>query len=314
MDTHAHSGSRATTVKELDAIEAKFWDEASQARGLAFKPQPSDIIISSYAKCGTTWLQQIAHGLRTRGNMDFDEISTVMPWIEVAYDVGWDLDGPQVAEPRVYKSHCSWHDVPKGGRYICSFRHSHDAIVSFYRFFEGSHFEADTISLETLMAWRWPRDEVDSQGYWYHLSSWWEQRHNKDVLLLCYEDMKADLPGTVRTIAHFMGITLDDALFDIVVRQSSRQFMLAHEHQFDSRHIRDIGEKRAGLPPAIDFSTVTPGASNELRYQLSPALKTKLDDIWREQITPRFDIESYEDLRQSLRELHQSNDDEGDGR
>jgi hypothetical protein len=236
--------------------------------------------------------------------MEFDEINTVTPWIEIAYDVGWDLEAPQMAEPRVYKSHLSWHDIPKGGRYICSFRHSHDAIVSFYRFFEGWYFEPGTISLETLIHWRWPRDELDSQGYWYHLGSWWEQRHNKDVLLLCYEDMKADLPGTVRKIARFMGITLDDALLDIVIRQSSREFMLVHRDQFDERHIREIGGKRAGLPPPIDTNRITPGTPNEARYQLSPALKKMLDDIWREQVQSKFGFKNYEELRQALRELH----------
>jgi hypothetical protein len=172
-------------------------------------------------------------------------------------------------------------------------------------------FEPGTISLETLLSWRWPRDEMDSQGYWYHLSSWWEQRHNKDVLLLCYEDMKADLPGAVQRIAHFMGITLDDALLDTVIRQSSREFMLAHSHHFDERHMRQNGGNRAGLPPPIDTNKVTPGNSNARHYQLSPSLKKMLDDIWREQIASRFGLETYEDLRQSLRELHQSNDERG---
>lgn len=186
-------GFRATSVEELDAVFEKYFDPVSYVLGLAFKPKPSDIIISPYAKCGTTWLQQIAHGLRTGGSMDFDEITAVTPWIEVADDVGWNLDAPQAAKPRLYKSRLSWHDVPKGGRYIYSIRHYDDAIVSFYRMLEGWYFEPGSISLESLVSWRWPRDKVDSQGYWYHLNSWWEQRHNKDVLLLCYEDMKTDL-------------------------------------------------------------------------------------------------------------------------
>jgi hypothetical protein len=295
--------NRATTVEELETVLSKFFDETKTPLGLAFKPHPSDIIISPYAKCGTTWLQQIVHGLRTRGSMDFDEINAVIPWIEVAYDVGWDLEATQVANPRVYKSHVSWYDIPKGCRYICSFRHPYDAIVSFYRFFEGWLFEPGTISLKTLIRWRWPRDEADKQGYWYHLISWWEQRHNPDVLLLCYENMKGDLSGTVQKIARFMGIELDDALLDVVVRQSSREFMLAHRHQFDERHMREIGEKRAELPPAIDSSKVTAGTSNQARYQLSSALKTELDDIWREQVQPKFGFKNYEELCQVLKEL-----------
>jgi hypothetical protein len=300
MREKTNMNGRATSVEELDVVVGNFFDESKKLAGLAFKPRPSDVIISPYAKCGTTWLQQIAHGLRTRGSMDFDEINCVSPWIEVAYDVGWDLEESQVANPRLYKSHVSWHDIPKGCRYICSFRHPYDAIRSFYRFFEGWLFEPRTISMETLTHWRWPRDEVETQGYWYHLISWWEQRNNKDVLLLCYEDMKADLPGTVQKIAGFMGIELDDCLLDIVVRQSSREFMLAHRHQFDEHHMHKIGAKRAGLPPAIDSSKVTPGTSNRARHQLSPALKEMLDDIWREQVQSRFGFKDYEELRQAL--------------
>lgn len=296
--------SRATTLEELETILGKVFTQESRQRGLAFAPHQSDIIISPYAKCGTTWLQQIAHGLRTRGSMAFDEITTVTPWFDIAYDMGWDLEAPQVAEPRIFKSHLSWHDIPKGGRYICSFRQAADAFISFYRFFEGWFFEPDAIDVDTLFHWRWPRDEAGEQGYWYHLTSWWEQRYNKDVLLLCYEDMQADLPGTVQRIARFMGLELDNSLLDIVLRQSSREFMLAHKHQFNEDPFRRHAEKQAGLPFNSDAHKVTAGASGEAHYKLSPALKKELDDIWQEQVQPQFGFENYEELRQALRELY----------
>lgn len=116
MKNQTPNGSRATTTEELGIVLSKFFNEANETRALEnFKPKPSDIIISPYAKCGTTLLQHIAHGLRTRGDMDFDEITVVTPWIELAYDMDWDLTAEQVANPRVFKSHTSWHDVPKGG-------------------------------------------------------------------------------------------------------------------------------------------------------------------------------------------------------
>jgi hypothetical protein len=118
--------------------------------------------------------------------------------------------------------------------------------------------------------------------------------------------MIADLPGTVQKIADFMGITLDDELLDIVVRQSSREFMLAHSHKYDSHHIVEIGGKRAGLPPAIDTNKVTPGTPNNPRYQLSTEIKQELDEIWREQIQPKYGFKNYEELRHALRELQES--------
>jgi hypothetical protein len=297
-------GFRATNIQELEAVLDKIFSSANLQRSLAFQPRPGDIIISPYPKCGTTWLQQIAHGLRTGGSMDFDEITAVTPWIEVAFDIGWDLDAPQVAEPRVFKSHLSYYEMPKGARYICAFRNYHDAMVSYYRFFEGWMFEPGTISLDALTDWRWPADQIESRGYWYHLRSWWEQRHNPDVLLLCYEDMQADLTETVRKVAHFMGIALEDRLLHTVVRQSSRQFMLAHRQKFDSRHMREIGSNRAGLPLFPNADKVTAGPQKRSGGLIGPAVKTRLDGFWKDQITARFGLADYGDLRRALRELH----------
>src|SRR5471032_2571811 len=94
---------RATTLAELDAKMARLVTEPGYAAGLEFVPRPSDVIIASYAKCGTTWLQQMVHSLRTGGDLDFDDISRVVPWIETAADLGIDLHAEQWAAPRAFK-------------------------------------------------------------------------------------------------------------------------------------------------------------------------------------------------------------------
>ena len=253
--------SRATTLEEMDAIFGKLFTQESWQRGMAFRPSSRDVIISPFPKSGTTWLQQIAHGLRTRGSMDFEEITDVTPWIEVAHGMGWDLDAPQVAEPRIYKSHLSWHDIPKGGRYIVSIRHPGDVEISRYRFFEGWVLEPGSVSLEDFVRSELERGELDKSGYWHHLISWWEQRHSPNVLLLCYEDMKEDLPSTVQRVASFLGIELDNDFLDIVVHQSTREFMLANISHFDEKNIRIRAEELAGVPPNGNAAKVTSGAS-----------------------------------------------------
>jgi len=305
--TNTNQPSRPTNPDELNALFQKIFTEESQKHGLAFRPRSTDVIISPSTKSGTTWLQQIAHSLQTRGSMDFEEISTVVPWIELAYDLGLDLDADQVAEPRIYKSHLSWQDVPKGGRYIVSFRASADVFISVYRFFEGFFFEPGTIDLDTFFQWRNPPAEMGKRGYWHHLASWWEQRHNPNVLLLCYEDMLADLPGTVRRVAAFMNIPLDNDLFNIVVRQASREFMLEHRDQFSEAPFRRLIAQRTGLPFDGNAYKVTPGARDDPKYQLTAAHKQALDEIWQTQITSRFDLVDYAALRRALQALHQSN-------
>ena len=80
--------TRPTTMVEVRSRQSRMMTKEGIQRALAFQPQPTDVIITPYAKSGTTWVQQIVHGLRTRGDMNFDEITSVIPWLEMAHDLG----------------------------------------------------------------------------------------------------------------------------------------------------------------------------------------------------------------------------------
>src|SRR5689334_10564882 len=141
---------RATTLAELHEKMSRLVSPAGFAAGLAFVPRPTDVIIAPFAQCGTTRRQQIVHRPRTGRDLDFDDISRVVPWIEPAQDLGLDLEDEQRAEPRAFKSHLAWPNVPKGARYIVAARDPRDALVSAYRFFEGWFFEPGSIGIEEL--------------------------------------------------------------------------------------------------------------------------------------------------------------------
>jgi hypothetical protein len=108
--------------------------EKSVEVGHAMKPRPTDVFISTYPKCGTTWMTQIVHMLRSKGDMNFGEITEVIPWDILAHECGQDLDADHVANPRCFKSHEPWETIPKGARYIYVARHPLDAFVSFFHF------------------------------------------------------------------------------------------------------------------------------------------------------------------------------------
>src|SRR2546427_11896895 len=83
---------RATTLDELRQRKGTLASEESLRRGISFRPRPMDVLIATYPKCGTTWLQQIVHGLRMRGSMDFDEITAVVPWVRLSFCFGTGLE------------------------------------------------------------------------------------------------------------------------------------------------------------------------------------------------------------------------------
>ena len=289
---------RATSLEQFNALHDILMGPGNY-RQPPIEPRPTDVFISPFAKSGTTWLQHIAHGLRSRGDMGFEEISYVVPCLDYPHPLGIDLNAPQTYEPRLFMAHSNWHDVPKGGRYICAFRNPKAVIVSYYRMLENWFFEPGVIDLNAFAQFFVP-PEGELDDWWLHTVSWWEQRDNPAVLLLSYEDMTEDLVGTVRKIAGLMGIALTDDLLNTVVRQSSRDFMLAHASQFDERGLRRLAEQDIGLPFNSDATKVTPGADKN-RYRLSPEVSAAYDAVWRSQVEPRIGLSDYDALRKAVR-------------
>jgi len=290
---------RATTLKQFFALHDRLMSKDSYPQGAPFVPRPSDVFITPFAKSGTTWLQQITHGLRSGGDMDFEEISYVVPCIDYAHAMGLDLNADHAFEPRVYMTHATWDSAPAGGRYICAFRSPKDVIVSYYRFLENWFFESGVIDLAAFARAFMPAPGT-LDDWWLHMVSWWEQRDNPAVLLLCYEDMVRDLPGTVRRIARLMRIELTDDLLEIVLHRSSRDFMLTHADQFDERGLRRLAARDVGLPLDSNSSKITQRTEKD-RYRLSPEIDVAFDALWQDQITPRTGLADYAALRAAVR-------------
>jgi len=290
---------RARSVAELASFRGGIGSMESRAAGLAFRPRPTDVLIATFPKCGTTWLQQIVHGLRTRGLMDVDEITLAVPWLELAADLGIDLEAPQAAEPRAFKTHLAWHEIPKGGRYISMVRNPKDVVVSLYYFHEGWRFEPGTITIGDYARAFFLAPER-GRRYWRHVASWWEQRARDDVLLLSYEATQRDLPGVIRRIADFIGCSLDNELLEVVVRQSSIGFMRAHASQFDDHVVRAVRNAAHGLPAGGSSSKVRNGRVGDHMEELPLDVRQTLDAIWREEMEARFGLSSYEGMTVAL--------------
>lgn len=139
---------RPTTIEGVLKRLANFRSPEATVASKQFVAQPTDLFISTYSKSGTTWMQQVVHQLRTGGDAAFEEISSVVPWLESAVDMDIDPGMPQTGGFRAFKCHLMYCDIPKGGRYITVFRDPATVLISFYRFFEGWWFEPGSITLD----------------------------------------------------------------------------------------------------------------------------------------------------------------------
>jgi hypothetical protein len=288
--------TRPTTIQEMHERMSNFSTPEGWQKGLDYKPDRTDVFIVTPPKCGTTWMQQIVHGLRTRGSMDFDDISRVVPWINMAHDMGIDIHAPQVASPRAFKTHTPLNELPQGGKYIVILRNPHDALLSHYHFFENMFFEKGSIDITTFAREHY----IPGHDIWKHILGFWDQRQNENVMVFCFETMKADLVGTIERVSKFTGISLDEELRQIVLKQSDIKFMQEHQEQFEDNIIR---EKRFGalkLPPDGRLHKVRTGNVGDSNMAVPDEIKKELDAIWQAEITPKTGFNSYEDLRKEL--------------
>ncbi|MGI9326385.1 MAG: sulfotransferase domain-containing protein [Pseudomonadales bacterium] len=301
MTQSAFEGRRAHSMAEMAQLNSRMMSgEDVVASIAAYKARPTDIVISPAGKCGTTLLQQTFHTLRTRGDMDFDDVSRVVPWIETAKSLRLDINADQVAQPRGFKSHLSWDQIPKGAKYIVSLRDPKDAFASAYRFMEGWFFEPGTISYEEFFA-----DRADKRGkatdYWAHLVSWWRQRDNPSVLLLAYEHMVENPEANIQRIANFCEIPLDDELLALTLAHTSREFMLEHKDRFDDHLMRQLTESKCGVPAGSDSAKVRAASTGPRREELPQAVSDGLDRIWSSDVAGKIDMVDYAAVEAELR-------------
>jgi len=292
---------RARSMEEFRAGQRKFGEAAIAARNAAapFEPKSTDIVISPYGKCGTTMLQQMFHTLRTGGDMDFDDISRVVPWIEMSPMLGIDLNAPQRAAPRGFKSHLSYTSVPKGARYVVPLRDPKDAFVSMFRFMEGWFLEPGSVPMEEFFeGWAKGRGP-EGEGYFDHLLSWWAVRDQPNVLLLSYRKVVADRAAHIRRVADFAGIPLDEALLELTLERTSRSWMLAHKDRFDDALMRELSETKGGLPRGSDSAKVRDSDGSHSN-ELPAALSNRIDQLWAERIRATLGFANFEELEAML--------------
>ena len=72
------------------------------------------------------------------------------------------------------------------------------------------------------------------------LAAWWPLRHEPNVMLVHYTDLKREPEASIRRIGEFVGFDVPDGYWPAILEYTSFPWMKAHEDKFELRNVADI--------------------------------------------------------------------------
>lgn len=213
-----------------------------------FKFRDDDIIIATYAKSGTTWVQQIVSQLIFDGQEGLN-VAEMSPWL--------DLRVPpkevklQAVEAQTHRRFLKTH-LPVDAlvfsdkaKYIYIARDGRDVVWSLY----NHHANANQAWYEALNDTPgrvgppiepppadivvYFREWLEKDGYpfwsfWENIKTWWDIRDLPNVHLLHFEALKRDMPGEIRRIADFIDVSISEERWEALVEHCTFDYMKRH--------------------------------------------------------------------------------------
>lgn len=210
-----------------------------------------DVVISTYAKSGTTWTQQIVGQLIFGGDPNI-QTAELSPWVDLRVPAKAEKLAYLASQPhrRFLKTHLPVDALvfSEKAKYLYIGRDGRDVVWSLY----NHHASANALFYQLINDTpgrvgpplgppkanivEYFRDWLAGDGYpfwslWENVRSWWAIRELPNVMFVHFEQLKRDLPGQVERIADFLDIELDDATLERVVKHSSFDWMKQHAPQ-----------------------------------------------------------------------------------
>ncbi|NNE91644.1 MAG: sulfotransferase domain-containing protein [Verrucomicrobiales bacterium] len=213
-----------------------------------FDFRDDDIVIATYAKAGTTWVQQIVSQLLFNGEEGLP-VAELSPWMDLRVPPK-EVKLPEVeaqTHRRFLKTHLPVDALvfSEKAKYIYIGRDGRDVVWSMY----NHHSTANDFWYEALndtpgrvgapiekpvdTVTQYYHEWLEQNGhpwwpFWENVQSWWDIRELPNVMLLHFSDLKADMPGEIRRVAEFLETPVDESKWDDIVEHCTFDYMKAN--------------------------------------------------------------------------------------
>lgn len=184
-----------------------------------FTFRPDDILIITYPKSGTTWMQEIVPLIMSGG--DPASIETLhnwarVPWLEESLACTLNLE--ERPSPRMFSTHFQYDIMPPSfyevkPKVIYVMRNPKDVLTSAFHYYEITSFMVKPgPQSEFLQKFL---DGKVAFGSWFdHVKSWLSAEDKEHIMYISYEELSKDLKDSVTRIAQFLEKSLDTEVIE----------------------------------------------------------------------------------------------------
>ena len=221
-------------------VDSTRWD--------GFRFRNDDIVIATFGKTGTTWTQQIV-GQLVLGSPEGLAAAGASPWLDMrAFPIDEVLGLLESQQHRRFiKTHLPIDALVFSPRakYVYVARDARDIVWSAYNHQAG--FKQEALDMFNDLPGRVgpkvthpPCDVRDYYlhflefddfpgfefgGLWEHAQGWYDLRHLPNVLLVHFNNLKANMDREIRRIARFLGVKIDRRTWPQILERCSFDYM-----------------------------------------------------------------------------------------
>ena len=245
--------AQSTPVKNAEQQWA-VWDST---RLNDFPFRGDDILIGTWSKSGTTWMQQLVCQLVFQGDPEVYG-QALSPWPEfriLPKDEAFAIAEEQ-QHRRFIKTHSPFNCVPYHPtiKYLFVGRDARDVAWSMYHHWEIftpqayetfngipglvgppiTPLDCDVLEYYLRFLERgYFTGQSPATNFWSCIRSWWVVRDLPNVMLLHYNNLKSDFEGQARRVAEFLEISIPDHVWPAIVEHCSIEYMREQAARYD---------------------------------------------------------------------------------
>ncbi|XVF30723.1 hypothetical protein REPUB_Repub16aG0083100 [Reevesia pubescens] len=192
-----------------------------------FQALDSDIIVTSFPKCGTTWLKALTFSIVNRNQFPKEQnpLLSLGPHQLVRFfefdlylnNPSPDLENSSLYQPRLFSTHIPYASLPTSIKhsnskivYIC--RNPMDMFISFWTFSNKLLVEnVEPLSLDEAFE-MFCQGIYDYGPFFDQVLGYWKasQESPNKILFLQYEDLKEDIISNLKKLAMFLGFPFSE--------------------------------------------------------------------------------------------------------